>query len=187
MSTDNLNTLFRELKDGFDIEEPQSDHKQRFLEKLNTNKKMASGGGSTSSDGWKPFLMIAASLVLILTLVIGSGNPNSSRDLANISPEMATTQDFFTTAIATELEKLNNEESPEYQNLVVDALFQIKILEEDYQNLKTDLEDSGDDQRVIHAMITNFQNRIDILKNVSEQIDELKQFKQTTDENSYTL
>ena len=184
MNSDKLTEFFRTHEGAFDLEEPQAGHEQRFLHKLNAEK--SGGGGSTAFDGWKSFLMIAASIALIMVLVVGLGGKNS-RDLANVSPELAQTQDFFTTAISAELQKLNNEESPEYQDLVVDALFQIKLLEEDYQQLKLDLEDSGDDKRVIHAMIKNFQNRIDILEQVSEQIDELKQLKITENENSSTL
>ena len=184
MKNDNLIEFFRTHKGEFDLEEPRAGHEQRFMHKLNAAK--SGGGGSTAFDGWKSFLMIAASLTLIFVLVVGLGG-ESSRDLASVSPELAQTQDFFTTAISAELEKLNNEESPEYQDLVVDALFQIKLLEEDYQQLKLDLQDSGDDKRVIHAMIKNFQSRIDILQMVSEQIDELKQLKITENENSATL
>jgi len=186
MSTDNLNTLFENLKDGFDLEEPTSGHDQRFLEKLRSDSKVVQIKSKRSSF-WKPFMGIAASLALIVTLAIGYQSNTTSNDLASVSPEMETTQDFFTSAIATELEKLNSEDSPEYQELVVDAMFQLKILEQDYEKLKLNLEESGVDKRVIHAMISNFQNRIDILTNVSEQIDELKQQKNTTNENSATL
>ncbi|MBT8271002.1 MAG: hypothetical protein HKO90_02790 [Flavobacteriaceae bacterium] len=184
MNNDRLIEFFKTHEGAFDLEEPRAGHEQRFMHKLNAAK--SGGGGSTAFDGWKSFLMIAASLALVFVLVMGIGS-ESSRDLANVSPELAQTQDFFTTAITAELEKLNNQNSPEYQDLVVDALFQIKLLEEDYQRLKLDLEDSGDDKRVIHAMIKNFQSRIDILQQVSEQIDELKQLKFTENENSSTL
>lgn len=186
MSTNNLNTLFDNLKDGFDIEEPRTDHDQRFLQKLTAETKVVQLE-LRRSNLWKPILSIAASLLLIMTLVIGLQSNQSPTGLASVSPEMETTQDFFTSTITAELGKLNNEESPEYQELVVDALFQLKILEQDYEKLITDLKDSGDDKRVIHAMITNFQNRILILQNVSEQIDELKQTKNITNENSTTL
>ena len=62
-----------------------------------------------------------------------------------------------------------------------------KILEEDYEALRLDLTESGDDKRVIYAMITNFQNRIDLLQNVLEKIEEIKQLKQNSDENATTL
>ncbi|MBT8259406.1 MAG: hypothetical protein KJO49_13085 [Bacteroidia bacterium] len=182
---DRLTEFIQENRAAFDHEEPQTGHEKRFMAKLNAQQDNRSGG-STSSTSWKPLFMIAASIALMLVLVIGSGI-TTDRDLSSVSPEMANTQEFFTTAISAELEKLNSEESPEYQNLIVDALFQINLLEQEYIQLKTDLDESGNDKRVIHAMISNFQNRIDILKQVSEQIEELKQTKDQNNENIYTL
>ena len=60
-------------------------------------------------------------------------------------------------------------------------------MEQDYQKLKTDLTDSGNDQRVIYAMISNFQNRIGILNTVLEQIEDVKQLKTNTNETKYTI
>lgn len=186
MSTDNLDTLFEDLQGQFDVNEPRSGHQQRFMKKLNAESPIAEDQ-SKLFNLWKPFLAIAASLVLILTLTINRQGDSNVNALASVSPEMETTQDYFTTAIASELEKLNEVDNPEFQKLIVDALFQIKILEEDYQKLTVDLEESGNDKRVIHAMILNFQNRIDILTNVTEQIDELKTLKEIENENSSTL
>ena len=45
-------------------------------------------------------------------------------------------------------------------------MFQMKVWEENYEQLKLDLEASGKDERVIYAMISNFQDRIDLLQNV---------------------
>mgnify|MGYP000909537642 CR=1 FL=1 len=42
-------------------------------------------------------------------------NSKDLYELANVSPEMATTQDFFANTIATELEKLDEVKSPETQ------------------------------------------------------------------------
>ena len=46
--------------------------------------------------------------------------------------------------------------------------------------LTKDLSESGDDKRVIYAMISNFQNRIDVLQTVIERVDAIKQLKQMT-------
>ena len=111
----------------------------------------------------------------------------SVKDLASISPEMKETQTFFTNAIALEIDKLQQETSPEFKQLVDDALEQINKLETEYEKLKLDLTSSGEDKRVIYAMITNFQNRIDLLENVLEQIEEIKQLKNSNNENITTL
>lgn len=186
MSKTTLDNLFENLNGKFDVEEPTNGHHQRFLDKLNNQNELAQDDKKVFRL-WRPLAAIAASIALIVSVLGSIQNSDSPKDLASISPEMANTQEFFTTAITNELEKLNSEESPEYQDLIVDTMFQIKILEENYEQLKIDLYDSGDDQRVIYAMITNFQNRIDLLQNVVEQIDNLKQEKSEENENSSTL
>ncbi|WP_347926322.1 hypothetical protein [Pontimicrobium sp. SW4] len=187
MNEDNLNRIFINTKGQFDTEEPAIGHKQRFLDKLNSPNTVAITEKKSVFKLWQPIIGVAASVVLIITVSVGVLKGNNSIDLASISPEMATTQDFFTNTITAELEKLNSEESPEYQDLIVDTMFQMKILEENYEQLKLDLDVSGQDERVIYAMISNFQDRIDLLQNVVEQIDELKQTKNEQNENNTTL
>ena len=97
---------------------------------------------------------------------------------------MSETQDFFTATIENELKKLNKERSPLTEQIITDALEQIQLLQKDYQKLKRDLTKSGGDQRVIYAMINNFQNRIDILNIVLEEIDTIKNLKTNTNETS---
>ena len=186
MSKDNLEILFKDLENEFDIENPKLGHQQRFLDKLNTNKNEFQLVNN-KRPFWKPLIGIAASLLLLSFVFITTQQNSQLRDLASISPEMAETQDFYTTTITSELERLEQEISPEYQDLVVDAMFQIKILEENYELLKADLNDSGDDKRVIYAMISNFQSRIELLQNVLEQIDNIKQENSKQNENSFTL
>ena len=187
MKNNNLNTLFKNLEKDFDIETPRLGHQQRFLDKLNNQKENVVLITKPQQSIWKPLIGIAASVAILISLFVGFQQDNNSKDLASVSPEMATTQDFFTNAITSELEKLNSEETPEFQDLIVDALFQIKILEENYELLKIDLNESGDDKRVIYAMIANFQNRIDVLQNVLQHIEDVKQLKNNTYENSSTI
>lgn len=186
MSKDNLDKLFKTLENEFDIEQPSFGHQQRFLDKLNNQDKIA-GSGAPKRSIWKPFMGIAASLVLLVALFFSTQQEASAKDLASISPEMAETQNFFTNTISDELAKLTNETSPETKVLVDDALKQLEVLENEYETLKEDLTESGDDKRVIYAMISNFQNRIDLLQNVLQKIEEIKQLKQITNENEITI
>jgi hypothetical protein len=187
MSKNNLNTIFDNFRADFDTEEPNVGHENRFLTKLNNQNREVITLSKPKSNFWKPFLSIAASVVLVATIFISINKSNQPHDLASISPEMAETQNFFTNAISLEIEKLKNELTPEFQDLVVDALFQIEILDQNYNKLKQDLTVSGNDKRVISAMISNFQDRIDILNNVLNQIEELKSTKIEQNENSSTL
>ena len=184
MSKDNLDKLFENLKNDFDTELPQLGHQDRFLEKL---KNQNNTKQSSRRFIWKPFIGIAASLVIMLGLFFGIQTESVARDLASVSPEMAQTQSFFMATITEELDKLNNEKSPETKVLIEDAIKQLNTLESEYDALKLDLSESGDDKRVIYAMITNFQNRIELLQDVLQKIEEVKQLKQNSYENQSTL
>ena len=189
MKNDNLKTLFEDLRDDFDIENPEMGHEQRFLAKLkNTDETLTYDLDSTPKrNWWKPLLAIAASVALIVSVFVGTQQEPEINDLASVSEEMTETQNFFTSAIAEELNKLESERTPETEAMVKDALEQMTILEKEYETLKTDLTESGDDQRVIYAMITNFQNRIELLQSVLENIENVKQLKKDQNENSITI
>ncbi len=189
MEKDTLDDLFEGLRGEFDINELNEGHQQRFLSKLNSVQITSDDSETKSISGfnWKPFLAIAASLVICLSVFTTINSEPDVMDLASVSPEMSETQDFFTATIETELKKLNQERSPLTQQIVTDALEQIKILENDYENLKISLTENGNDQRVIYAMISNFQSRIDILNVVLEEIEKIKQLNTNTDETTNTI
>ena len=187
MEKDNLDSLFDDLKNQFDIETPQNNHEQRFLDKLKSNDIASTEVKKISRFNWKPFLAIAASIIICLGLFTTLQNEPEDLDLASVSPEMSETQDFFTATSENELKKLNKERSPLTEQIITDALIQIQLLEKDYKKLKTDLTESGKNQRVIYAMISNFQNRIDILNTVLEQIETIKELKTNTNEPKNTI
>lgn len=180
MKKDNINTLFENLKDDFDVEVPNLGHQARFLSKLNAINSNVLETKSKTFKIWKPLMAVAATIVLCFSLMTLLNQQPETKGLASVSPEMSKTQDFFTSTINNELNNLNNERTPETKALIDDAMKQLKILENDYESLKKDLTESGDDKRVIYAMISNFQNRIDVLQNVMERIEDVKHLKQLT-------
>ena len=187
MKKDNIDKFFEEMRSDFDVESPNIGHQERFLSKL----KNQNSGTITPTSGkvnfWKPFLSIAASVLLCLSLITLLKPSEKIKDLASVSPEMSQAQSFFTTAISEELLKLNEAKTPDTAKLIEDAMKQMEILEKEYESLKIDLTNSGDDKRVIYAMISNFQTRIDLLKSVMETIENVKQLKKNNNENSITI
>lgn len=171
----NLENWFEEQRDCFDTAEPGDGHELRFLDKLKEQQEATKA--SSRLDWWKP-LAAAAAIVLIVFAGYATVKPTvSNAGLAAVSPEMAKTQDFFTKAIEEELYNINEARTPQTQKLVEDVLVQLEILEKDYNKLTDDLTTSGEDRRVIYAMIANFQARIDLLNTVLEEIESIKKIK----------
>ncbi len=181
MKKNTIDRLYESLEGNFDVHQTPEGHQKRFLHRLN----VATAQTEKSRNWWKP-LSIAASIVVIIGLAFSmGGGVEEQADLASVSPEMEQTQTFFTTAINSEIQKLKSFESPETKALVDDALKQIDILETEYQQLRTDLVESGNDKRVIYAMIANFQNRIDLLEQVVAMVEDIKNLK--LNENEITI
>lgn len=183
MKNDNLKQLFGHIKTDFDLETPNQGHEKRFMEKLQANQQTS----KRTTVLWKPFIGIAATLALVFTLVLIHNSKQNKTSLASVSPEMAKAESFFTSTISSELKKLNHAENTETKLIIKDAMIQLNKLEYEYEQLKTDLTKSGKDQRVIYAMISNFQSRITILQNTLKQIELRNQLKNSNYETNNTL
>jgi len=175
MSKNTLDDLFKNLENNFDTENPGLGHQERFFQKLNTQDLSLN---KMKKNLWRPFIGIAASIALVVTLFIFTSKEDNSTDLASISPEMAKTETLFMASLSRELENLNSEDMPEYQELIVDALFQLKVLEEDYSQLILGLKEQPKDKLILDAMILNFQSRINVLQDTKDKIEDLKKSNQ---------
>lgn len=175
MKKDSINELFKNLENQFDVEVPNSGHQERFLSKLKQTDTIVLHE-TKKRFNWKPFLAIAASVVLLLSVFIGTREEEPSYELASVSPEMEQTQNFFNSVITEELEKLQVFDSPIAKSVIEDAMERITELEKEYKALKNDLRTSGNDKRVVYAMIQNFQSRIDILQTVFNQMEDIHQY-----------
>jgi len=184
MKTDNLKDFFDEL--DFDIAEPAEDHEARFRQKLKKQRAPKKMKRSGVISLWGPVMAIAASFLMAFLIFQGLLNDpfNKQQELANVSPEMKQTQNFYASVIKSELENLQAQKTPETEAVINDALKQMDVLEKDYQKLKGDLRKSGQDKRVIYAMITNFQQRIDLLKTVLEKVETINTLKNTPHEST---
>ncbi len=183
LKNENLEELFNSLRGEFDTEEPAEGHEQRFLDKLDTMQGVVSLRRQ-KRNWWKP-LSIAASIVLLIGLGIGyiSSEPSIEERVAEISPEASQTHFYFANLVEEQVRELEKLDSPETKTIIEDTMSQLQKLEEDYSKLEKDLLEGGDSRLILSAMITNFQTRIDLLEEVMNQIDAIKNLKTYNDEN----
>lgn len=186
MEKDDLKYLFTNLKDSLDTEEPIVGHQERFLEKLN-NTTSKTKNKSRKLMLWKP-LAIAATLLLFCSLGVTyfKNSPTTAEQLAEISPEASQTQFYFANLINEQVKELEKQSSPATQQLISDTMLQLNKLEDSYTNLEQVLLNGGDSKIILSAMITNFQTRIDLIKEVLNKIETIKSLKNQTNEN-YTI
>mgnify|MGYP000692893273 CR=1 FL=1 len=172
---DKLHKLFSENE--FDFHEPHSGHLDRFERKLKNP-------GKVNKTSWK-WLSVAASVVLLIGFWMGSSQQNEPVDMGDFSPQMAETQNYFVASINQELKELEKYRSLDTEVIIEDALEELEELEYSYKAFVEDLNKNGYEKRIIQQMISNYQQRLDVLENVLEQIEELKNTNNTQNNEAY--
>lgn len=120
---------------------------------------------------WMKRLRLAAAVALLLTAggIMGAYLANSSRQvksLADISPEHAEMERYFKTQVRNKMTQL--------ASLRQDTYVQTDIQELDalYEQLSQELRTApqGAEEKIIQAMINNYQTKIDILEQVLDKV-----------------
>ncbi len=175
---DKLKELFNGINDQWDTEHPALGHQERFLSRLESKKK--------KRFPFKIAMPVAAAVAILMGLFIFFNPMQENHDTAlnKMSPQAKETQLYFSSIIAKELAKVENENSPETQRIVRDALIHMQQLETDYDALIKELQEKGENKKILHAMITNLQVRITFLEKVLAQIENIKKLKDIHHENN---
>ncbi len=186
MKKDSIHQLFDKLQGTFDTEEPAGGHQQRFLEKLQASQGIVAI--QKKKNNWWRSLAIAASAAILMAIGFSMFNtsPTIEQQVAEISPEVSQTQFYFASLIEEQVRQLENESTPETQKIIDDTMIQLNKLDTNYKVLEQDLLNGGNSKLILSAMITNFQTRIDLLQEVLDQVENIKNLKNYNDEN-YTI
>lgn len=170
---DNLDQLFNKFENEWDVQELNPEHQDAFLNKLNRKQ-------SKKKNYWFA-TSIAASIVLMLGISVFYKN-EKPKEFKFASKETQRTDSIFNILIDNELVKLKEKSSPENEQIINDALNQMKLFDADYQKIINELQKNGENKQIIYAMISNLQTRISFLQTVLKRIEENENLKNTSDE-----
>lgn len=170
---DNLNQLFNKFENQWDVQELNPDHQEVFMNKLNRKQPKKKNYWFATA--------IAASIVLMLGISVFYKN-EKPKEFKFASKETQRTDSIFNILIDNELVKLKEKSSPENEQIINDALNQMKLFDADYQKIIKELQKNGENKQIIYAMISNLQTRISFLQTVLKRIEENENLKNTTDE-----
>ncbi|MFI2742911.1 hypothetical protein ACG2LH_09245 [Zhouia sp. PK063] len=183
MKNEEWYSVFNKNEGQFDLEEPQTGHLERFQAKLNSFKQEEERIITLPKrQHWKMFVSIAASVVIILGVAgfIWKGDVFFNADMP---PVVQQNQSYYASLEQQQLEEIKSKVTPETQKVVDDAMKQLKKLDDDYKQIEQQFQQDGSNKQLLHAMITNFQTRIDLLQSVLQQMEEVEQLKETSNEN----
>jgi len=137
---------------------------------------------------WMKRLRAAAAVLVLLMAggAVGAYLTNQDKaveSLADVSPEHAEMERYFSSQIEEKLAKLASYK----QDGVVKA--DIKELDESYEQLRQELQDApeGAEEKIIQAMIETYQTKINILEQVLEKVESVNPTTINSAENEVSL
>jgi len=172
-NNDNLDQLFNKFEDQWDVQELNPNHQENFLNKLNQKQPKKRNYWFATA--------IAATIVLMLGITVFYKN-DKPKEFKFASKETQRTDSIFNILIDNELVKLKEKSSPENEQIINDALKQMKVFDADYQKIINELQKNGENKQIIYAMISNLQTRISFLQTVLKRIEENENLKNTSNE-----
>ncbi|MFB9109826.1 anti-sigma factor [Flavobacterium gyeonganense] len=173
---DDLDKLFKKFENQWDIQEMNSGHQMDFLNKLNKKQPKRN-----NYSVWA----IASSIVILLGVSVFYNNNEKPKEFKFASKETKQTDSIFSILIEKELVKLQEKSSPENEQIINDALKQMKVFDADYEKIIKELQKNGENKQIIYAMISNLQTRISFLQTVLQRIEENENLKNTTHDETF--
>ena len=175
---ESLEKFIRSHHDSFDEKEPMEGHFDRFRQKMEAHKP---------TRKVNLYMVAAAAAVagIILTGTLGLlfnsssiGNLNKKElTLSVISPELKEVEDYYQGQIKTKYNLINTlkkDSSPEVESEVNKA---INDMDFGYDLLKKDLTKTPKQERVVNAMIQQYQVRIDMLDQILKTLQKINQLR----------
>jgi len=152
-------------------------HRKKFEQKLFAELHPEKKRKNTS------WIRVAASFTLVIGLSASlfffnnpveeaQSQPAQIENLGSISPELGKIENFYLASIQSQISNLD--QTPENAELVNGYLQKIAELTEDYKTLTKELTAEGLNQNTINALIDNLQQRLNLLYQLNEQLDEFK-------------
>ena len=179
-----LDDFIRNNREQFDDLEPSAGIWERIENKLPPQFSHASKARKTFSLGF--VLQVAASVILVMgigfIMYLKTSAPKSV-DLAAINPMYAKQQVQYTSLIETkrtELKTLSKSDPRLYKEFSAE----IAKMDSTYNKLNSELINSPNQERVLHAMIRNLQIQTQVL---NQQLSVIEQYNQTKETNNHDV
>ena len=168
----NLENFIKKNKNKLNSFELPENHLKRFEKKLTKKNTL----------GKTYWYALAASFVVLISLTIfiherqnqqlAVVNQNKVINLSDISPQYKEVEEFYQKDLhrkINEFQQLNCKIDPEQKKMINQELHQLDVV---YRSLQEELKINRSNERIINAMINNYQYKIEFLELVIEQIKE---------------
>jgi hypothetical protein len=172
---ENLEKYIRSNIDSFDEKEPMDGHFDRFRQKLEIRKP---------TQRVNLFMVAAAAAVagIILTGTLGLLFNSSSLNnfnakeltLSVLSPELKEVENYYQSQINSRYNQINTLSKNSSPDIKTEVSRVINDMDLGYYLLKKDLDSNPKQERIVNAMIQQYQVRIDMLDQILKTLEKVK-------------
>jgi len=164
---ESLKKYIRHNRDSFDEKEPLEGHFDRFRQKMETRKptrkvNLFMVGAAAAIAG----LILTGSLSLIYNNSSLSSYNKSELSLSSLSPELKEVENYYQSQINdrySQINTLKDKSSPEVKAEINKTFNDMDL---GYYLLKKDLSKSPKQERIVSAIIEQYQTRIEMLDQI---------------------
>ncbi len=180
MNKDKLEKFIIERRDAFDDKEPPKMAWGKIQQELQKDNKTP-----RRISLWK-FTRIAAAIVLLVGLGVVIGRQSSSSEIASVEesyPEFIEAKSYYEFEVNEKLAQLarySHDSSLDEDMSQLDSFM---------EELKMELEEApkGSEEKIINAMITNYQTKLDILEKVLDSAKSANQVNENTKDDEVNI
>lgn len=164
-----LEHFFKNNRQAFDVDVLPEGHFERFANKMAKAQRKSS----------QKFVVLRYAAALLAFLMIGfvggyvyQQNQQPQAALGSISPEYMEVETFFQSSVSQKMDQLKKMDCDLSRKAMKDALAEFKKIDLEYADLQKNFSQNADDERVISAMISCYQSKLDILSRMLTQINQ---------------
>jgi len=164
---ESLKKYIRKNRDSFDEKEPLEGHFDRFRKKMENRKptrkvNLFMVGAAAAIAG----LILTGSLSLIYNNSALSNYNKNELSLSNISPELKEVESYYQSQINVRYNQINTLKEKSSPEVKAEINKTFVDMDNGYYSLKKDLSQSPKQERIVSAMIEQYQTRIEMLDHI---------------------
>jgi hypothetical protein len=157
----------------FDDAEPGDGHFDRFMQKLSRIRPVRKFTIPYYLKVAIVLILVSVSSILFYELVISPSFEKNGYSFGKLSPEYREVEDYYIHSIKVKYNQLQNLDIND--NIQKDMIMEeLNEMDKIYQSLSKELQNDPNNERLINAMIQHYQLKLDIINEITDQLEIIK-------------
>lgn len=182
---ENLEQKIKENQLRFDDAEPGEGHFERFMQKLSRSRPARKFAVSYYFKVAAVLLLVSVSSILFYEMVISPRFEKNRYSFGKLSPEYREVEDYFIHTIKVKYDQLQNLDIKD--NIQKDMIMEeLGEMDKIYLSLSKELQNDPNNERLINAMIQHYQLKLNIINEITKQLEIIKNSASNNNQNENT-